>query len=317
MTASSTLTADFFGFGFQWQNDTPPLALKHMAAAIDANNITSGGTVVSGAVMVMSGELLIPFNGIEVVASGGGILVGSGGAIDLLQGGVVQVSSGGAVQALQGGEFQVTSGGTSSVFNGGSFVVASGGRAIIGSAGSLDIIGIENVLSGGSLVVAPGGLAFAVSGGTIGATSGGTIQVTSGGSMVLNAGAALIQAVPKANYAANNASASATVTVAQFATADELNVIDMTGSLSGGGNLTTPTLAAIQAQNPNLTLNSGFVVRVMNHSAGNFAWTFLAGTSIVTNGTSTVAQNTWRDFSFIITAGTTATLQDIGGGNIV
>lgn len=121
----------------------------------------------------------------------------------------------------------------------------------------------------------------------------------------------------RANYVANTASAAATLSAVSVAGNDSFNAIDMTGSLSGGAALTLPTIAQVQAVLPFVNINSGFVMRVLNRSAGNFSWTLTNNGSFVTAGTSTVAQTTFRDFRVAFVNGTSAVATDIGGGSIV
>lgn len=116
---------------------------------------------------------------------------------------------------------------------------------------------------------------------------------------------------------ANTASAAATLSAASLTQADNINVVNMTGSLSGGAALTLPTVANYLAALPFANLNSGTMLRIMNSSAGNFAWTITANGSFTVAGTATVAQNTWRDFNLIVVNGTSATATDMGGGNVI
>jgi hypothetical protein len=121
----------------------------------------------------------------------------------------------------------------------------------------------------------------------------------------------------KSSFVANTASAAATLTAVSVAGNDTFNVINMTGSLSGGAALTLPTIAAVQAVLPFVNINSGFVLRIMNQSAGAFSWTLTNNGSFVTVGTSTIAQTTFRDFQVEFVNGTSAVATNMGGGNIV
>lgn len=121
----------------------------------------------------------------------------------------------------------------------------------------------------------------------------------------------------KTSLIANTASAGATLSAVSLAQADNINVVNMTGSLSGGAALTLPTVAAYLAALPFANLNNGSILRIMNSSAGNFAWTITANGSFTVAGTATVAQNTWRDFNLIVVNGTSATATDIGGGSVI
>lgn len=121
----------------------------------------------------------------------------------------------------------------------------------------------------------------------------------------------------KISLVANTASAAATLTAVSVASNDTFNVINMSGSLSGGAALTLPTIAQVQGVLPFVDINSGFVLRIMNSSAGAFAWTVTNNGSFVTAGTSTVAQTTFRDFAVGFVNGTSAVATDMGGGSIV
>lgn len=88
-TATTQLNNDFSGQSFEPYNTTPPLALQHMASSIDANNLTTGGTVVSGGTVVVSGGVQVVSGGSETVLSGGSIVVSSGGTISMSSGAVL------------------------------------------------------------------------------------------------------------------------------------------------------------------------------------------------------------------------------------
>jgi len=116
---------------------------------------------------------------------------------------------------------------------------------------------------------------------------------------------------------ANTASAAATLSAASLTQADNINVVNMTGSLSGGAALTLPTVANYLAALPFANLNNGSMLRVTNSSAGNFAWTLTSNGSFTVAGTATIAQNTWRDFNLIVVNGTSATATNMGGGSVI
>lgn len=116
---------------------------------------------------------------------------------------------------------------------------------------------------------------------------------------------------------ANTASAAATLSAASMAGAESLNVINMSGSLSGAAVLTMPTVALLLAARPGVAgtnNNDTFTTRIANTSAGNFAWTLTAGTSESVSGTATIAQNAYRDFTMQFINGTSVVASNAGGG---
>lgn len=109
--------------------------------------------------------------------------------------------------------------------------------------------------------------------------------------------------------------AAFTATTAQVAGADQLQVLALTGTLTAGAALTTPTAAAIIAALGNYGVVGGtYVLRFINSSSGAFAWTITGGTGVTVTGTATVAQNTFREYQVTIASATTVTLQNIGAG---
>lgn len=120
---------------------------------------------------------------------------------------------------------------------------------------------------------------------------------------------------PLANeqYNTNAATSATTATAASMAGSNDCT-LNMTGTLAGAANLTTPTAAALIAQAGNAPVGSSWRVRIMNTSGGNFAWTMVGGTGVTVNGTATIAQNAWRDFQVTVGASSTITMQAIGGG---
>lgn len=165
-------------------------------------------------------------------------------------------------------------------------------------------------------------IAYAVQGGTetINGFAGSIgVIVAQGGMAVATAGAAgainvFANNPRKTGYIANTASAAATLTAASMASAECLNVILMSGSLSGGAVLTMPTVAALMAARPGVHGNDTFTVRIANTSAGAFSWTLTAGTAESVAGTATIAQNAWRDFEMQFINGTSVVAQNLGSG---
>lgn len=120
-------------------------------------------------------------------------------------------------------------------------------------------------------------------------------------------------------YNTNAATSAATATVPQMSGANDC-VLNMTGTLGAGANLTTPTAAAILGAlfGPNApVVGSSWKVRIMNTSGGAFSWTLVGGTGVTVNGTATVAQNTWREFQVTVASATTLTMQNVGGAATV
>lgn len=98
----------------------------------------------------------------------------------------------------------------------------------------------------------------------------------------------------------------------------KLVVLSLTGTLGAGAALTLPTAAALVAATPGVGVGYTYVIRFINNSSANFAWTITAGTGDTVTGTATVAQNVFREYrvNFTnVTAGSEAvTLQNIGAG---
>ena len=118
-------------------------------------------------------------------------------------------------------------------------------------------------------------------------------------------------------YIANTVSASATIAASNLWGAEAFTALDMTGSLGATGTITLPTIAALQAVIPAPTTTTSWTWRILNHSAGNFAWTLGATSGYTLNGTLSAAQSTFRDFVVKFTSNTAVTIQDVGGGTIV
>lgn len=282
MTAVGTLSADWYGQSFQPLATPPPIALQHMAQEIDAASLLNGGTV-TGNLVILSGSLDLSAQ--DAVASAGSTQA-TGTPLTGQIANVSTVTAGQGVNVLPSGVGLVET-----VMNTG-----TAGAIAWAAQGSTDTL--NNIAGSIGLVIPPGGMGFFAS------TKAGTIEVAG-----INP--------KKVDYLANTASAAATLTAASMTTGDVMNIIDMTGSLSGGAALTLPTVAAYLAALPFANLNSGKMVRVLNRSAGNFAWTLTNNGSFVTVGTSTIAQTTFRDFDVIVVNGTSVTATDCGGGTIV
>lgn len=283
MTAVSTLNNDWYGNSFQPLATPPPIALQHMAQEIDAASLQNGGTV-TGSLIMVGGSIDLSAQD-AVTASGSTQATGT--ALTGQLSNLSSVAAGTGVNLLPS-----AAGLVETVMNTGT----AGAIAYAAQGNTVDTI---NTIAGSiGVVVPPGGMGFFSS------TKAGTIEANG-----INP--------KKVDYLANTASAAATLTASSMATGEVLNVIDMTGSLSGGAALTLPTVAAYLAALPFANLNSGKMVRILNRSAGNFAWTLTNNGSFVTVGTSTIAQTTFRDFDVIVVNGTSVTATDCGGGTIV
>ena len=120
-------------------------------------------------------------------------------------------------------------------------------------------------------------------------------------------------------YQTNTATTNATLTTANVmggVGGSDYIFLLMSGTLGSGQTITTPTAAALIAAFNVPQVNQTWVLRVINASGGNFSWTLAGGTGVTPAGTLTIAQNTWRDFLFVITAMATPTItvQAVGTG---
>lgn len=120
-----------------------------------------------------------------------------------------------------------------------------------------------------------------------------------------------------ASYQTNTQTASTTLLNTNVAQPGTVEVdLNMTGTLAGAANATLPTVASLLQQLPQAQVGSTYKLRIINSSAGAFAWTVVTNTGWTLAGTMSIAQNTWRDFLVTITsvASATATLQAVGTG---
>lgn len=281
MTAVTQLNTDWFGQSFNPFASPAPTALANMAKEIDTANLANGGTV--------TGNLTIT------------------GALD--RSSVDAISAAGSSQAT----------GTQLTADISNVATVSAGQFVNLPA---MLPGMERIVENTSatlLLVAPAqGATDTING--LAATVGIPVPANSVARFYCTVAGVITcfgTNPKKSGLVANTASAAATLTAVSVAGNDSYNVIAMTGSLSGGAALTLPTIAAVQAVLPFVNINSGFVMRIMNQSAGNFAWTVTNNGSFVTAGTSTIAQTTFRDFAVDFVNGTSAVATDMGGGSIV
>jgi hypothetical protein len=133
-------------------------------------------------------------------------------------------------------------------------------------------------------------------------------------------------------YFANTATTSGNILAPQVAASRDTVYYNMTGTLGAGATLTTDTVANVLAFLNSLTqglqspvfsglstpgvnwVGTSWQFRLINTSGAAFSWTLAGGTGFTTNGTMTVAQNTWRDFVVTITTATAGTIQSVGVG---
>lgn len=246
----------------------------------------TGGTQAALAALLPGGTAALPFAAGDAISAAGSTQA-TGTQL------IAQMNNVATVTAGQGVNLPASSAG---MFN---VILNTGTAATLAYAAQGNTVDTINTIAGSIGVLVPAGAL-----GIFTSTKAGTIEAAG--------------IVPKRTaFVANTASAAATLTAASMTGGEVMSVINMSGSLSGGAALTLPTVANFLAAVPFANLNNGTVVRIMNQSAGNFAWTLTNNGSFVTAGTSTVAQTTWRDFNVVVVNGTSVTATDMGGGSIV
>lgn len=119
--------------------------------------------------------------------------------------------------------------------------------------------------------------------------------------------------VPTDKYSADSSTTDFTATAGQVGGVPDTVVLDLTGVLAAGANLTLPTAAALGAL-AGAFVGQTWILRLINNSSGAFSWTVLVNTGLTLNGTVTVAQNTWREYLIRLTALNAAVVQNIGSG---
>lgn len=133
-------------------------------------------------------------------------------------------------------------------------------------------------------------------------------------------GAILIKGLPtfSANqaYNTNTSTTSTTLTGANISGGVGFVVLNMTGTLGSGQNITLPTAANLAAAIPNAVAGLTYVLRIINSSSANFAWTLANNSWTFNVTTTTIAQNNWRDYLITLNTLTTATIQALGGGTL-
>lgn len=117
-------------------------------------------------------------------------------------------------------------------------------------------------------------------------------------------------------YNTNSATIDTIATAANFTGSTTMVVLNMTGALGAGKALTVPSVATLVAAIPNAQPGTSYLLRIINSSSGNFAWTVTTATGWTLTGTMTIAQNTYRDFILTLTSLSAVTLQSVGVGTI-
>jgi hypothetical protein len=145
------------------------------------------------------------------------------------------------------------------------------------------------------------------------ADDGGPVGAASLCYVLHNPGVDMQGGLPLTEYAAIATNTPATPTGAQFAGAQDVT-INLTAVLLGAGTLNTPTAVQIVAAIPGAQVGQTYKLRIINSSAGAFAWTVTAAAGVTLNGTMTIAQGTWRDFYVTLTSLTAVALQERGTG---
>lgn len=122
-----------------------------------------------------------------------------------------------------------------------------------------------------------------------------------------------------AAYNVNTATASTALTAANVTGGTASVDLAMTGTLTGAANAQLPTVASVIAALSGANtpaVGTSYRLRIVNASAGAFAWTVTTNTGWTLAGTMSIAQNTWREFVVTLTSATaaTATLQSVATG---
>jgi hypothetical protein len=122
--------------------------------------------------------------------------------------------------------------------------------------------------------------------------------------------------VPPSQFASATNTTGFTATGAQVAGA-AFCVLRLTGTLGAGAALTLPLPVDIVAAIPNAVAGQTYMLRIINESSANFAWTVTAngGSTLGGGGVATIAQNTWRDYQVTLTSLTAVVFNNIGTGS--
>jgi hypothetical protein len=123
------------------------------------------------------------------------------------------------------------------------------------------------------------------------------------------------QALPPTLFTPDANAAAHTLALAAMGPG-RLVTVNLTGALAAGAALTLPTVALLVAQLGGFAVAGfGYRLRLINSSAGAFAWTVTTAAGWTLAGTMTVAQNTFRDFDVTFQSVAAATLQQVGTGS--
>ena len=118
-------------------------------------------------------------------------------------------------------------------------------------------------------------------------------------------------------YNTSAITASGTLTAANISGGNDAVYLGFTGTFGAGGAITLPTAAAlIAALGATQSVGSSYILRILNIATTQIL-TVTTNTGWTVSGTATIATTTWRDFIVTINSATTATIQNVGGGNIV
>ena len=128
--------------------------------------------------------------------------------------------------------------------------------------------------------------------------------------------------IPAVAYRAMTDTSAATLTWQQLLAGRKIVTVNMTGTLGAGAALTLDTVAIVVAAMQQIygsgvnVAGMSWMLRIINSSSANFAWTLTTATGWGTlGGTQSVAQNTTRLFVVTITTTTSGTIQSVGIGS--
>lgn len=117
-------------------------------------------------------------------------------------------------------------------------------------------------------------------------------------------------------YKTNAATTGLTLASTDVTGADAQVFLNMTGTLGAGANAQLPTVASLVSAIPNAAAGGNYLLRVINTSSANFAWTITTNTGWTLSGTMSIGQNVHRDFLVTLTTLSAATFQGVGAGTI-
>jgi hypothetical protein len=118
-------------------------------------------------------------------------------------------------------------------------------------------------------------------------------------------------------YNTNSATSSATLAGADISGGIAGVTLELTGTLSAAGNAQLPTVANLVAAIPNPVAGQTYRLRILNSSAGDFAWTVTTNTGWTLAGAMTIDPGGWREFQVKLTTLSAAVLQSIGASGPV